>query len=78
MLSISFLVDPEEQNHKGPMWIQTQKLIKTSVGDPYPDVFGPPGFESVSASYESGSGSFYHQAKIVRKTFIPPVFVTSL
>jgi hypothetical protein len=32
--------------------------------DPIPDphVFGPPG---------SGSGSFYHRAKIVRKTLIP-------
>jgi hypothetical protein len=28
--------------------------------DPDPHVFGPP-----------GSGSFYHQAKIVRKTLIP-------
>jgi hypothetical protein len=38
--------------------------------DPY--VFVTPG--SVSTRYGSGSGSFYHQAKIVRKTFIPPVF----
>jgi hypothetical protein len=30
-------------------------------------VFGPPGSGS-------GSGSFYHQAKIVRKTLIPAVF----
>jgi hypothetical protein len=30
--------------------------------DPDPLVFGPPG---------SGSGSFYHHAKIVRKTLIP-------
>ncbi len=30
--------------------------------DPDPDVFGPP-----------GSGYFYHQAKIVRKTLIPTV-----
>ncbi len=33
--------------------------------------FGPPGFGSVSQKY--GSGSFYHQAKIVRKTLIPTV-----
>jgi hypothetical protein len=36
-----------------------------SVADPDPPdphVFGPPG---------SGSGSFYHHAKIVRKTLIP-------
>jgi hypothetical protein len=31
--------------------------------DPY--VFGPPGSGSISQRY--GSGSFYHQAKIVRK-----------
>jgi hypothetical protein len=31
-------------------------------------VFGPPGSGSVSQRY--GSGSFYHQAKIVRKTLI--------
>jgi hypothetical protein len=40
--------------------------IYSSVADPDanpdPHIFGPPG---------SGSGSFYHQAKIVRKTFIP-------
>jgi hypothetical protein len=34
---------------------------QTSV--PNPNVFGPP-----------GCGSFYHQAKIVRKTLIPTVF----
>ncbi len=28
--------------------------------------------------YGSGSGSFYHQAKIVRKTLIPTIFVTFL
>jgi hypothetical protein len=41
---------------------------ETSVADldlPDPHVFGPP-----------GSGSFYHHAKIVRKTFIPYYFVT--
>ncbi len=32
-----------------------------SVPDPDPPVFGPPG---------SGSGSFYHHAKIIRKTLI--------
>jgi hypothetical protein len=32
---------------------------------------GPPG--SVSQRYGYGSGSFYHQAKIVRKTLIPTV-----
>ncbi len=36
----------------------------SSVGNP--DTY-------VSTRYGSGSGSFYHQAKMVRKTFIPPV-----
>ncbi len=46
----------------------TQKIVViSSVADSDPDpsdpyVFGPP-----------GSGSFYHQAKIVRKTLIPTV-----
>ncbi len=39
--------------------------------DPDPHVFGPPGSGSTSQRY--GSGSFYHQAKIVRKTLIPIV-----
>jgi hypothetical protein len=30
---------------------------------------------SGSSSQRYGSGSFYHQAKIVRKTLIPPVFL---
>jgi hypothetical protein len=34
-----------------------------SVADPY--VFGPPGSGSIRTRYGSGSGSFYHQAKIV-------------
>jgi hypothetical protein len=40
------------------------KSKKISVADPDPNVFGPPG---------SGSGSFYHPEKIVRKTLIPGV-----
>jgi hypothetical protein len=39
-----------------------------SFADPDPYVFGPPGSGSISAMYRSGSGSFYHQAKKVRKT----------
>ncbi len=38
---------------------------------PDPHVFGPPGSGSTSQRY--GSGSFYHQAKIVRKPLIPTV-----
>jgi hypothetical protein len=34
--------------------------------DPY--VFGPSGSGSISSRYGSGSGSFYPQAKIVRKS----------
>ncbi len=50
--------------------------IKVSVADPDPPdprVFGPPG--STSQRYGSGSGSFYHHAKIVqvRKTLIPTI-----
>jgi len=52
-------------------------LSEGSVVDPDPDphVFGPPGSGSGSTSqrYESGSGSFYHHAKIVRKTLIPTI-----
>jgi hypothetical protein len=52
-------------------------LSSCSVADPDPldpYDFGPPGSASVSISqkipYVSGSGSFHHQAKIVRKTLI--------
>ena len=45
---------------------------RTSVADPAPNpdlsdpyVFGPPESESISQSYGSGPGSFYHQTKIV-------------
>jgi hypothetical protein len=47
----------------------------SSLGDPY--VFGPPGSASVSHKYGSdsgsGSGSFHHQAKEIRKTLISAV-----
>ena len=48
----------------------------TSVADPDPPdphVFGTPGSGSGSISQRNGSGSFYHHAKIVRKTLIPTV-----
>jgi hypothetical protein len=51
-------------------------IILSSVPDPDPPdphVFGPPGSGSISQRYGSRSGSFYHQAKIVRKTLIPIV-----
>jgi hypothetical protein len=55
------------------------RIQVTSVPDPDPDppdphVFGPPGSGSISQRYRSGSGFFYNQAKIVRKTLIPTVF----
>ena len=37
-------------------------------------VFGPSGSRSGYISERYGSGSFYHQAKVVRKTLIPTVF----
>jgi hypothetical protein len=45
-----------------------------SVADPY--VFGPPGSRSISMMYGSGSGSFYQQAKTVRKSFDSYCFMT--
>ncbi len=48
--------------------------VKISVADPDPPdphVFGPPG--SGSISQRQVSGSFYHHAKIVRKTLIPTI-----
>ncbi len=53
------------------MFLAKDPILVSSVADPDsnpdpsdPYVFGPPG---------SGSGSLYHQAKIVRKTLIPTV-----
>jgi hypothetical protein len=54
-------------------------MLPCSVAAPVPDlyVFRPPG--SVRRRYgystESGSGSFHHQAKIIRKTLIPTVML---
>jgi hypothetical protein len=46
----------------------------TSVADPHPYVLRPPGsgsgFRSSRTRYGSGSGSFYNQAKIIKKTSI--------
>ncbi len=56
----------------------TWRLInvgRSSVADPDPldpHVFGPPGSGFISQRY--GSESFYHQAKIIRKTLIPTAF----
>jgi hypothetical protein len=56
--------------HSG--WSGSFRLLLSSVPDPDSHALGPPGSGSISQRY--GSGSFYHQAKIVRKTtFIPTV-----
>jgi hypothetical protein len=49
--------------------------LVNSVADPDPYVFGPTesGSGSIRQRYGSGSGSVYHQAKIVRKALIPTV-----
>jgi hypothetical protein len=58
--------------------------VLRSVADPDPHVFGPPGSGSTSQRYGSGSGScsgsgfFYHHAKIVRKTLIPTTLLLFL
>jgi hypothetical protein len=49
-----------------------QSTVFCSVPDtdpPDPHVYGPPGSGSISQRY--GSGSFYHQARIARKSLIP-------
>jgi hypothetical protein len=53
--------------HIGHTKLQEILIYAPSVADPDPNphVFGPPG---------SGSGSFYHHAKIVRKILIPTIF----
>jgi hypothetical protein len=52
--------DPDPDPHQNVM--DPEHWDKDSVADPDPYVFGPP-----------GSGSFCHQAKIVRKTLIPTI-----
>jgi hypothetical protein len=49
------------------------QIFVSSVADPDPYVFGPPGSGFISQRY--GSGSFYHQAKILIKTLIPYDFL---
>jgi hypothetical protein len=50
-------------------------FLSSSVPDPDPYFFGPPGSGSTSQRY--GSGSLCHQAKIVRKNLDSYCFVTS-
>jgi hypothetical protein len=53
--------------------LQINFCVGTSVPDQEPKYFGPPGSGSVSQRY--GTGSFHHQAKIVRKPFISTVLL---
>ncbi len=47
-------------------------ILTGSVADPNPDLDPPdPHVFGLSISQRYGSGSFYHQAKKVRKTLIP-------
>jgi hypothetical protein len=48
---------------------EESEFMATIIADP--DVLGPPGSGSVSKMF--GSGTFYHQLKIERKTLIPTV-----
>ena len=76
---IFLLIRMQPRNVQGPELQQCQQnCALSSVADPNPNldspdphVFGPPGSGSISQRYGPGSGSFYHQAKIVRKTLIP-------
>jgi hypothetical protein len=61
---------------RGPTGTSRFFDVGNSVADPDPPdphVFGPPGSGSISQRYGSGSGSgsFYHQAKKIKKTLIP-------
>ncbi len=47
-------------------------MLRINPEDPY--VFGPPGSGSIRTRYGFGSGSFNHQAKLVRNTLIPTLF----
>jgi len=59
------------QLQSGELWTSVADPDSNPDPDPPdPHVFGPPS-GSISQRYGSGSGSFYHQAKIVRKTVDP-------
>jgi hypothetical protein len=63
MLRNEKVIEKESFYHKAKIVPVNKTLIPSSVPDPdptNPHVFGP-------------TGSFYHQAKIVRKTLIPSV-----
>ncbi len=74
-------LDPEKFPIQQDLVSQHWFFYRTLIGsvpdpDPNPDppdprVFRPPGSGSTSQRYGSGSGSFYHHAKIIRKTLNP-------
>jgi hypothetical protein len=49
-------------------WIRQKVPIRPDPDPSDPYVLGPPGSGSIIQMYGSGSGSFYHQVKILRKT----------
>ncbi len=51
-------------------WSRGFLILFRSVPDTDPRVFWPFGSGSTSQRYGSGSGSFYHHAKIIRKSWI--------
>jgi hypothetical protein len=72
-----YYVHPEHWKPEAGVLVRKLSQL-TSVPDPDPPdphVFGTPGSRSTSQRYGSGpgSGSFYHHAKIVRKTLIPSI-----
>jgi hypothetical protein len=81
------LLDPDPHSNCGSGSRRakiTTKIEKSCVADPDPHVFGPPRSGSTSQRYRSGSGScsgsgsFDHHAKIVRKTLIPNILLLFL
>ncbi len=65
---------PRNRLDTGQVNQASETLHMTSVPDPPdPHFFRRPGNGSISQRYGSGSGYFYHQPKIVRKTLIPSV-----
>jgi hypothetical protein len=72
------LLEYQQSVHVNILWSAQNLAVECSVVDPDPDppdphVFGPLGSGSGSTSQRYGSGSFYHHAKIVRKTLIPTI-----
>ncbi len=69
---LSQRISPAVGNSKDPdlhKMLGSFIIVSISVADPVRRIhmfFGPPGSGTISQRY--GSGSFYHQAKVVRKT----------